>query len=311
MKFNAQTYNFLMGVMGAYFQAMGAIRGKETEPTPAPPPLLTIRGGYAESPAWYMVQAAEFDPKPLTVANLRVRDIYASETLAAALLEMLASEKWLSRRGESYYLTESGRQIIKTMQERPKKLLADLNPLPSNEMERLERLLRRIIDGSLAAPTPPGAWCLAHSRNRAPADNSLPLIKIFHYLSDFNAFRDDAHMAAFMPYEPDGYIWEAFTLIVGQTADSATTLFDQLAYRGYAEEDFAQALTHLVSRGWLGPSKSVGTFQPTAAGTEIKNKVEALTDEYFYAPWLLLTADEQEELNNLLNKLKTNLQNIN
>jgi len=257
-----------------------------------------------------MVQAAEFDPDPLTVANLRVRDIYASATLVAALLELLASEKWLSRRGRSYHLTKAGRQVIKTMQDRPEKYLTDLTPLPAASLLRLEHLLRRIIDGSLAAPTPPGAWCLAHSRNRAPADDRPPLVKIFHYLSDFNAFRDDAHMAAFMPQEPEGYIWEAFTLIAGETANSATTLFDHLAYRGYAEEDFAHAIIRLASKGWLEPAKSLGTFQPTAAGNEIKGKVETLTDSYFYAPWSLLTTDELEELSDLLGQLNVALQSI-
>lgn len=311
MQFNADTYNFLMNVMGAYFQAMGTVRSQLAETPPTPPPLLTIRGGYAESPAWYMVQAAEFDPEPLTVSNLRVRDIYASESLAAALLEMLASEKWLERRGSAYHLTAAGRQIIQSMQARPEKYLTGLSPLPEAGLTRLEQLLKRIIDDSLSAPTPPGAWCLAHSRNRAPADDRPPLIKIFHYLSDFNAFRDDAHMAAFMPHEPEGYIWEAFTFVAGQTADSAVTLFEQLAYRGYAEEDFARALSHLVSKGWLEASESSSTFKLTTAGKDIKNKVETLTDDYFYAPWLLLTADEQNELNNLLHQLQIGLQNTN
>lgn len=310
MRHNAETYNMLMNVMGAYFQAMGVVRSQLKEPAPTPPPLLTIRGGYAESPAWYMVQAAEFDPEPLTVANLRVRDIYASEKLAAALLELLASEKWLARRGESYTLTAGGQEIVKTLRQRPEKFLADLTPLPEDQIGRLESLLRRIIDGSLAAPTPPGAWCLVHSRNRAPADTASPLIKIFHYLSDFNAFRDDAHMAAFMPHEPEGYVWEAFTLIVGGLADSAATLFEQLAYRGYAEEDFVHALAHLTAKGWLANPDSNNTYSVTAAGNKIKDTVETLTDRYFYAPWAGLTAAEQTELIELLEQLQTALQNI-
>lgn len=310
MEFNAETYNFLMTVMGAYFQAMGTVRSNLAEPPPAPPPLLTIRGGYAESPAWYMIQAAEFDPEPLTVANLRVRDIYASETLAAALLEMLASEKWLDRQGNGYTLTPAGQDIVATLKQRPEKFLAGLTPLPEADISRLEQLLRRIIDGSLAAPTPPGAWCLAHSRNRAPADSSTPLIKIFHYFSDFNAFRDDAHMAAFMPQEPEGYIWEAFTYVVNGSANSAATLFNQLAYRGYATEDFAHALSHLAEKGWLETGDSGETYSVTSAGHEARNTIEDLTDEYFYAPWNALSADERNELRDLLTQLQTALQKI-
>ena len=310
MEFNADTYNFLMNVMGAYFQAMGTVRNKMEEPPPAPPALLTIRGGYAESPAWYMIQAAEFDPEPLTVANLRVRDIYASKTIAAALLEMLASEKWLDRQGDTYTLTPAGRQIVDNLKQRPHTFLDGLAPLPEADIDRLEQLLRRIIDGSLAAPTPPGAWCLAHSRNRAPSDSSPPLIKIFHYFSDFNAFRDDAHMAAFMPDEPEGYIWETFTFIVNGSAKSADELFDQLAYRGFATEDFAHALSHLSAKGWLETADSGKTYTVTVAGQKARDKIEALTDQYFYAPWKTLSTEELNELHDLLNQLQTALQNI-
>ena len=208
MNLNAETYNLLMNVVGSFYPVMGRVRAALPEQPPAPPALLTIRGGYAESPAWYMIQAAEFDPEPLTVEKLRVRDIYASPSLALALLEMLASEKWLDRRGADYFLTAAGREVVERLKGRPAQFLADIEPLSADEINQIEARLRRIIDASLAAPTPPGSWCLAHSRRRAPADDSPAIVKLFHYFSDFNAFRDDAHMAAFMPREPEGYIWE-------------------------------------------------------------------------------------------------------
>ena len=48
MNLNAETYNLLMNVMGAYFQVMGVVRTKLPEQPPTPPALMTIRGGYAD-----------------------------------------------------------------------------------------------------------------------------------------------------------------------------------------------------------------------------------------------------------------------
>src|SRR6185295_15094177 len=102
---DARFYELTQEVGGAIFGAMPAATTQTGAP-PAPSPLLQIRRGLAEAPAWYLIQAAEFAPAPLTVASLRVRDIYASERMVAALLELMASEKWLDRRAaDEYHLT--------------------------------------------------------------------------------------------------------------------------------------------------------------------------------------------------------------
>lgn len=308
MNLNAETYNLLMNVAGAFYPVMGRVRATLPD-QPAPPALLTIRGGYAESPGWYMIQAAEFDPEPLTVEKLRVRDIYASPSLALALLEMLASEKWLDRRGQQYFLTAAGREIVQQLKTRPERFLEPVDPLGPGEIEKIEAQVGRIIDASLSAPTPPGAWCLTHSRNRAPDDSKPALVQLFHYFSDFNAFRDDAHMAAFTPHEPEGYIWEGFTLIADGRADSAASLFDQIPYRGYALADFGSALSHLTAKGWIESGSNAGSYRLTTAGEQIRAEVEAETDRYFYAPWAVLSAGEIEALIGDLKRLMTALQN--
>jgi hypothetical protein len=96
---NAEFYNFLMETQGALYGAMQSVRVRPAEELEPPPIIFQIRAGLAESPGWFMVQAAEFDPEPLTVENLRVRDIYASGRIVQALLELLAGEQWLDRLG--------------------------------------------------------------------------------------------------------------------------------------------------------------------------------------------------------------------
>lgn len=307
---NAEFYDFLMETQGTLYGAMQAAQVRLAEELEPPPVIFQIRAGLAESPGWFMVQAAEFDPDPLTVENLRVRDVYASERIAQALLELLAGEQWLDRLGKAYYLTEAGRAVLLRMRERQAKMFTTTEvPLSQAELLRLEALLRRIIEASLKRTHKPGTWCLAHSRNRAPAENEHPLLKINQYFSDFNAFRDDAHMAAWQPYKISGHTWEAFAFICDGQAISADTIYTQLAYRGYSRQEYAASLQDLTTRNWLTEIPAQPDhYQVTDTGREIRQKVEQLTDNYFYSPWSDLNEVEVAETKALLQQLRDKLQ---
>lgn len=111
-----------------------------------------------------MVQAAEFDPEPLTVRAVRVRDTYASESLVCALLELMASEMWFDRRArEEYALTEKGRAMLSAIFARRRGWLERLE-VRGAQVDALAQTLRALIDASCA--TEP-AWCVRHSRRRA------------------------------------------------------------------------------------------------------------------------------------------------
>src|SRR5207244_3258065 len=141
---------------------------------------------------------------------------------------------------------------------------------------------------------------LAHSRRRAPAHAAPALVRIAQYFNDFNAFRDDAHMAAWQPQQLDGYVWEPFALVCGGEADSAASLFEQLAYRGYSSSEYAAALETLTRRSWLAPAATAGAYRVTADGRAARALVEQLTDSYFYAPWSCLPEAQIAELRALL-----------
>ena len=313
-------YNLLMEAFDALYSA-GSARlsmpfvpaqgkrrdsaGRPEEPVPA---ILQLRAGLAESPGWFLLQAAEFDPEPLTVANLRVRDVYASERIVQALLELMASEEWLDRSAQAaYMLTAKGRAVLQQRLQRRHELTTGLMPLPADAIDRIATLLSQLIDASLAAPTPPGSWCLVHSRRRAPAADAPALVRIAQYFGDFNAFRDDAHMAAWQPYELDGYVWEAFSLVCAGAADSAARLFEQLAHRGYSCGEYAAALEILTHRRWLEPAATAGAYRVTADGRATREAVERLTDSYFYAPWSCLNEVEITELHGLLRRFTERL----
>jgi helix-turn-helix protein len=305
---DAAFYDLTQEIGGAIFGAMLAAQARSGEAPDPPTALLQVRRGYAESPAWFLVQAGEFAPEPLTVAGLRMRDVYASERIVAALLEMMASEQWLDRdEAGAYHLTEAGRAQAQRLRPRQHTLIAAIEPPAGLQLERLAGLLDRVVEASQASAEPPGAWCLVHSRRRAPAAGAPALVRIFQYVEDINAFRDDAHMAAWRPLGVEGHAWEAFSLVCGGQAGTAARLFEQLAHRGYSRGEYAAALEDLARRGWL-ERFDTEAYRAAEAGQAVRAEVEQRTDAYFYAPWSCLSGDAIAEAHALLLRLRDGLQ---
>lgn len=309
ISFDAQGYEFLEEVAGAFYNAMGVMRVRSGESAPLAP-LLAVRSGYAESPGWFIVQAAEFEPEPLTVGNLRVRDIYGSERIVQAHLELMASETWFDRNArDEYALTDAGREMLGRIFARRRGWLENVERAVSatggtgREIERVEKSLHELIEASR------GTWCIDHSRRRAFLQETTTVGKIFQYLEDFNAFRDDAHMAAWQPFGITGHAWETFALVCAEQATRADALFDALYYRGFTRGEFAETLNRLTERGWLERADSEN-FRATARGRAVRAETEASTDTFFYAPWKRMTAAELADLRASLERLRDALLKI-
>lgn len=305
MEKNSALYDYTQNLQGTVFRAayqqwMAALSEEEKAARPQPHPLLQLKGGYAESPAWVMVQMAEFAPEPLTVELFRRRAVYAAPKLTLGLFEMLASEGFLDREGDAYHLTEQGQIVIDRIHANRTQPFVDFMPIADEDTIRLIALLQSVMDASMKANTPPGTWCIAHSRNRAPAVEAPPFAHFIQFGSDLNAFRDDAHMAAQTEQNIAGHVWEAFSYCTNDQAHNAAELHTQLAYRGFYTEDWQAALDELVERDWLNAE----SYTITEVGQRVRERVEAQTDRYFYAPWAVLSNSEFEELVALMQALE-------
>jgi hypothetical protein len=192
--------------------------------------------------------------------------------------------------------------------------MAELDPLLNTDIVRLQDLVQRIIEACLNGDDPPGSWSLRHSRNRAPAQGAPPSVRLFQYVADINAYRDDAHMAAWRPQEVEGYVWEAFSVactpVPQDKAVTAESLFAQLSHRGYPFDDYARALQELEQRGWL-QSAEPNVYQLAEMGRAIRDETERLTDHYFYTPWRsALSEPEIAEVHDLMVQLRDELQQL-
>jgi hypothetical protein len=290
---NAELYDFTQNFQGnLFFAAMKSYKGEIYER----PLILNLRRGYAESPSWMMIQMLEFAPEGMTVEKFRRRAVYSAPKLSLALLELLASEGWLDRTGQEYYLTERGRQEAEKIKQNRIRIFEAFEPITKEEMARLVHLMGCVIESSIAAKDTDN-WSLLHSRNRAPSEADSLGAKLMQFGSDFNAVRDDSHMAAYGVYGVEGHVWEAFSHLAEGKAKTAADLYEQLAYRGFYTEEWQAALTDLERRGWIAEE------QITETGQKVREDVEAQTNNYFFTPWDVLSEAEFDEMLALMQKI--------
>jgi hypothetical protein len=198
-----------------------------------------------------------------------------------------------------YHLTNAGHAAVRQLIDTAYAAMAPLHPLPDADLERLLTLLRRLVEASLAAPEPPGKWCLRIARHYDPAGRAGMAPQLDQYLSDLVAYRDDAHLAAWKPLGVTGQEWETLThLWHGDIVTLDDLCARHCVRRGYACDSYAVALQALIARGWVGEHD--GAFRITEQGRRLRDEAEATTDRYFFAPWVILTPSELGALAELL-----------
>jgi hypothetical protein len=283
------------------WEALGAVYG---------PAMARAAAEEAGLPAgvyfgWFL-PALGLDPEPISAQHLAAWAPYTAPALNESRFEANV-RLGLLRRGAAgeYYLTEAGRAATKCIIAAAYAAMAALQPLPAADSARLADLLRCLVAASLAAAEPPGKWRLRLSRRTDPGESAPILARIDQYLTDLNAYRDDAHLAAWQPYGVSGPAWEAFTLFWRDEATSLDELTDKLARRGHTREVYSQAAQELIGRGWV--VEAADGYAVTEAGRVLRQEAEDTTDRYFYTAWACLDAREVGELRELLTRLRVGL----
>ena len=250
-----------------------------------------------------MALAAE--PEPLDQARVLRRTPYQSPEAAAALLRGLSDKGLLLPVDGGYRLSDAGHAALDEMQAM---LLETLGRQTTFEgAERLATLLRRQVDAALRSGI--DAYALAGSRRLDPGDSAPVWARIRRYLGDLASFRDDAHIAAWLPYDVTGPQWEAFSHVWGRrvwgdpvrTAEEAA---EKLGFRGFDATAMAAGLDALVARGWLEADGDA--YRLSSRGLQIRKAAEEATEQHFFGPWDLSPA-EVEELTGLLKAAKAAL----
>jgi hypothetical protein len=169
-----------------------------------------------------------------------------------------------------------------------------LNPSP---------LLNQIVAESKVIREPPEKWAIL-IQFRVADEYSPLIVQIREYLMDLFAYRDDSYLSAARPiFNEAGIVW----LVLGSLWHGDAVTAEKMAMHRYHMDDYEIASQATIEVGWIEEADHTGTFRPTQQGKELCERAEHLMNEYFYAPWSVLTTGEVDELYNLLTKLRDEL----
>jgi len=213
----------------------------------------------------------------------------------------------ISNGKNSYTHTEEGLTMAKKLWRAAGDSLADLEPIPSDNLQRLFGYFDRLIEAMLATPEPPSHFYIVHKRdNYGRLGTERPLEDFVASFGVLSAYRDDSHIEAWQAFGVEGHAWDIFSrLWQNPSPVSVDQLFEKVGYRIVHVEVIVQDLQSLSERGWV-ESKD-GAYQLTAEGKRIREDAEVLTDKYFFAPWNCLSESELEDLFSLSTELRYGL----
>jgi hypothetical protein len=250
-----------------------------------------------------------FGSEPFTTAQFMRMFPFGLARLNEERFTSAMQQGYLMSNGvNGYSPTEDGWNVARKMWRTAGDSIAHL-PIPSEtDLHKLFTYLTRIADASLAAPEPPPHFSISHKRKnygRFGTNNSLEDFVV--RFGELAAYRDDSHNAAWQAYRLEGHAWEAFDQLSHDGALPFDRLYSKLQGRGLPQEVYTDDLQELCKRGWI--EENAGEYQVTAEGKRIREKVEALTDYCFFAPWSCLSESESTELFLLAAQLRDRLKN--
>ena len=277
-------------------------------------PMLEAANVAARGEANALLNARAAEPDAISTQFLGQRNPFTTPERLAVPLESLADKGYLAAEGEgTYRLTDDGRALADAFITRFRDFLGELESgLPGLSAEDLTQLadrLEQLTAACRSAGDPPGVTHITRSHNLAPKGESAALSRIDQAIDDLNAFRDDAHLAAFGPHKVTGHTWELFTALWREEVAVPAEMVEQHPHRGHDEEAYQMALFDLQKRGWVTDS-SAGALRLTESGQQVREEAERLTDYYFYLPWTAVSGRQAEEFQATTQQLAAALQQL-
>lgn len=252
-----------------------------------------------------LVATLTFEPDPATPAHLMIRNPYTSADLYLARLRLCAGKGYLkeSTAGE-FHLTAKGRSIVELFISKAREAMAEQDPLLPEESRELAGYYKQLVDACLQAPLPPQSWSINLSYKLMPPEEP-PLPYIEQAMSCLNAYRDDAHLAAWQGTGLSATSLEMLTILWRKEAGSLKEIIQKLAFRGYADQIYERALADLFATGYIESAR--GLLSLTPEGIEFRDLIEQKTDRYFFTPWTCLSKQDKQAMKQYLIKISESL----
>jgi DNA-binding MarR family transcriptional regulator len=166
---------------------------------------------------------------------------------------------------------------------------------------RVVELLGRLVESAQDVDEFVEKPTFTFARNFEYQDPTPSLLWVRRHLITLGAYRDDSHIASWKELGLPGHTWEAFTFVWQEQGHTAAELAEKLTFRGFEEEEYAQALETLANLGWV-ESKD-GQYSVTEKGRQQRELAEEKTNQYYKAAFGVLTQNELKEVIELINRL--------
>lgn len=273
------------------------------------PAMDRVAAELALPDSWFPWVAAIslFTPNAFTVAQFMRVFPYGLAQVNQERFEIAAQQCYLVADGRGgFCATALGNDAAIRTFEAANRAIAPLQSMPADVLQSMVDILARISDAALATPEPPSPFILTRKRELYRRFDMVDSLHGFvaHCL-ELEGYRDDAYIMTWQARRIEGHAWEAFDKLAQDGALAFEELYAQVQRRGAERDVYAQDLQELVERGWV--QKSATTYELTAEGRRVRAQVEALTDEYFFAPWACLSESEFEDLSKLAIQLRDGL----
>ena len=275
----------------------------------ADPIMESINAGQ-QGAVFALISATGVAPKAVTAADMNRRAPYTAIELQAKPLAVAAELGYLSAAGDgAYHLTDSGtaalNRLIVAFHQRLGELESALaSTISIDDLTNTANDLMRLADACRTSPI--DAWGTQLSHSLAAKKPVVALAHIDQAIDDLTAFRDDAHIAAWRPYNISAPAWEMFTFLWRGEVKNAVEFAEKAQRRGHTSEVYAAALAELIDRGWVEAAGD-DAYALTVAGREIREAAEVETDRLYYAPWAVLNDSQLANLKERLIRLKSGL----
>lgn len=245
--------------------------------------------------------------EPISADLFQLRNPYAKPDSVQEILKDAAEAGYLEKISTGNYRpTKKGSSAIETVHSAFYDHINQLNKFPVDDLKELCSLLAKLIDAINQTDLTGRKICFDASFGGHIQVEHATLARVDQHLDDLNAFRDDAHIAAWRPTGVDGHTWEVLTFIWNGDTNTAEGLAERLPYRQYTLENYIETLKDLVQKGWIEPGAA--GYVVTEAGKKIREDAEETTNQNYFGPWKVLSDEELLRLGELLTNLKaTNL----
>ena len=246
-------------------------------------------------------------PDPLTPELFLKRNPYANPNSVQENLDDAVEAGYLETDGNGGYSpSKKGSSAIDTVHEAFYNKIDQINQFPVEKLKELASLLEKLTVSVEQSELDSGKISFRASHGGHVPVEEGTLAHVDQLLDDLNAFRDDAHLAAWAPVGVDGHTWEVLTFVWNGDATTAEALAERLPYRQFTKEEYQGTLEDLVQKGWIEQGQH--GFKVTEEGKKIRDEAEEATNAYYFGPWKALSDEELSRLSDLLTSLKkTNL----